>query len=118
MPRKRSMNAEPDDELTDPAAWDESSAEDVQPRPTGMVVFSLRLPAEEFRLLKEEAERRQTTMSDLVRTALRAHLLPRATGTLSVTAAHHVQVTSYTPPWVGGIGHPATFNEARRSTSG
>src|SRR5262249_52297355 len=106
MPRRRSMGAEhriPDDaRLADPSAWDE----DVQPRPSGMVVFSLRLPAEEFRQLKEEAERRQTTMSDLARTALRFYLQPRATGTLSVTAFHNVQVTSFTPTWTGGIADP------------
>jgi hypothetical protein len=112
MPRRRSMSTDqssPDDpSLTDPEAWDNESAEDVQPRPSGMVVFSLRLPAEEFRLLKDEADRRHTTMSELARTALRFYLLPRATGTLSVTAIHHVQVTSYTPRWTGGITNPAS----------
>jgi len=95
-----------EERLADPETWDDATAEDVQPRPSGMVVFSLRLPADEFRLLKDEAERRQTTMSELVRTTLRASFLPRATGTLSVAAVHAVQVTSFTPSWTGGIANP------------
>jgi len=72
----------------DPEEWDESSAEDVAPRPTGMTVFSLRLPVDEFALLKREADARKTTMSDLTRNALRFYLSPRATGSLSATAIH------------------------------
>ena len=66
-----------------------------------MVVFSLRLPAREFELLRRAARQRGITMSELARTALRLHLAPRAMGSLSTTAA---QVTSVTPIWVGGTG--------------
>lgn len=93
-------------QLADPATWDEASAEDVQPRPSGMVVFSLRLPQREFRVLKEEADHRQTTMSELVRTAVRFYLMPGATATLSMTAFHNIQVTSFTPAWSGGLAGP------------
>jgi len=92
--------------LDDPEEWD-ADPSDVQPRPSGMVVFSLRLPADEFSLLRREAERRRTTMSELARTALRLYLLPRAMGSLSVAAVHHIQVTSFTPAWTGGMAGPA-----------
>jgi hypothetical protein len=116
MARKTSMGAEGraveyhDAHLDDPEEWDEASAEHVEPRPSGMTVFSLRLPNDEFRYLKTAAEERHTTMSELTRTALRFYLMPRATGSLSTTA---VQVMSVTPIWVGGVGerlevHPKT----------
>jgi hypothetical protein len=90
-----------DAHLDDPEEWDETTAEDVEPQPSGMVVFSLRLPAREFELLRRTARQRGITMSELARTALRLHLAPRAMGSLSTTAA---QVTSLTPIWVGGTG--------------
>src|SRR5207302_2338315 len=108
MPKRASMSGKDrdadyhDEHLDDPEEWDDAAPEDVQPRPSGMVVFSLRLPADEFGLLRREAARRQTTMSELARTALRFHLMPRATGSLSVGAIHHVQVTSFTPASTGG----------------
>ncbi len=108
MPRRASSSGRDRDadyhdaHLDDPEEWEADAVEDVQPRPSGMVVFSLRLPADEFSLLRREAERRRTSMSELVRTALRFYLLPRATGSLSVAAVHHVQVTSFTPAWSGG----------------
>ncbi|HZV52496.1 MAG TPA: hypothetical protein VFD49_22385 [Candidatus Dormibacteraeota bacterium] len=91
----------PDAHLDDPEEWDEATAENVEPQPSGMVVFSLRLPAREFELLRRAARQRGITMSELARTALRLHLAPRAMGSLSTTAA---QVTSVTPIWVGGTG--------------
>lgn len=97
-----------DAHLDDGAEWDEASAETVTPRPSGMTVFSLRLPREEFRLFKQEADKRSMSMSELTRTALRFYVAPRATGSLSATALHHLQVTTYTPVWTGG-----TVNAAR-----
>jgi len=96
-----------DAHLDDAAEWDDTSAEDVTPQPSAMTVFSLRLPRDEFRLVKQEADRRNMTMSELTRTALRFYLMPRATGSLSATAIHHLQVTSYIPVWTGGIADPA-----------
>ncbi len=96
-----------DAHLDDDAEWDEASAVDVSPRPSGMTVFSLRLPREEFHLLKQEADKRHMSMSELTRAALRFYVAPRATGSLSATALHHLQVTSYTPVWAGGIGNAA-----------
>ena len=95
-----------DAHLDDPDEWDESSAEDVTPRPSGAAVLSLRLPVEEFAQLKRQAEARNTTMSDLTRNALRFYLSPRATGSLSATAIHSLHVTTMTPPWVGGQVEP------------
>jgi hypothetical protein len=91
-----------DAHLDDPEEWDVAAAEDVTPRPSGMAVFSLRLPANEFSFLKQEADARKTTMSHLTRSALRFYLSPRASGSLSATAIHHLTVTTMTPTWVGG----------------
>ncbi len=113
MPNDAAMSTEHHDanyhdaHLDDATEWDETSAEDVTPRPSGMTVFSLRLPREEFRLLKQEADKRHMSMSELTRSALRFYVAPRATGSLSATALHHLQVTSYTPVWTGGSGNAA-----------
>ena len=113
MPNDAAMSAEDHDatyhdaHLDDAAEWDATSAEDVTPRPSGMTVFSLRLPRDEFLVLKREADQRHMSMSELTRTALRFYLAPRATGSLSATALHHLQITSYTPVWTGGIADSA-----------
>lgn len=107
-PSRRAEEAEAlhhDAHLNDPEEWDEASAQQVQPKPSGMTVFSMRLPLDEFELLKREADRRQTTMSELARTAYRSYLLPRATGSFSMTSIH--QVVSVTPAWTGGIADGA-----------
>ncbi len=109
MPRRPRMGTEQneaayhDAHIDDPSEWSDGSVEQVQPRPSGMTVLSLRLPTDEFHALKHEAEQRQTSMSELTRTALRFYLLPRATASLSATAIHHLQVASLTPAWTGGI---------------
>lgn len=92
-----------DAHMDDPEEWDEASAEDVIPKPSGMVVFSLRLPTDEFAALRQAAARTNTTMSDLARAALRYYLTPRATGSLSATA---IQVRTLTPAWTGGVLDP------------
>ncbi len=113
MPNDAAMSTEQHDaayhdaHLDDAAEWDETSAEDITPRPSGMTVFSLRLPREEFRQLKQEAGKRHLSMSELTRTALRSYVAPRATGSLSATALHHLHVTSSTPVWTGGIANTA-----------
>lgn len=94
-----------DAHLRDPQEWDEGSAETVQPKPSGMAVFSLRLPLDEFTQLKQEAERRSTSMSELTRTALRGYLQPRVNVSLSWAASvQGWRVFSYTAPWMGGVG--------------
>jgi hypothetical protein len=111
MARRSSRRAEEaqalhhDAHLNDPEEWDETSVQQVQPKPSGMVVFSMRLPIDEFELLKREADRRQTTMSEIARTAFRSYLLPRATGSFSMTSIQ--QVVSVTPAWTGGIADRA-----------
>lgn len=95
-----------DAHLDDPEEWDASAPEDVTPRPSGMTVFSLRLPADEFVFLKHEADARKTTMSELTRNALRFYLFPRASGSLSATAIHSLHVTTMTPTWMGGLAEP------------
>jgi hypothetical protein len=94
-----------DAHLRDADEWDEGSAETVQPKPSAMAVFSLRLPLDEFNLLKQEAERRSTSMSELTRTALRGYLQSRVNVSLSWAASiQGLQVFSYTTPYQGGVG--------------
>ncbi|MDQ2743258.1 MAG: hypothetical protein M3Z66_13335 [Chloroflexota bacterium] len=68
-----------------------------------MTVFFLRLPREEFCQLKQEAGKRHMSIFELTSAALRCYVAPRATGSLSATAVHHLHVASYTPVWTGGI---------------
>lgn len=123
MQNDESMDTEPRDaayhdaHLDDASEWDDASAESVTPRPSGMTVFSLRLPREEFRLLKQEADRRGMSMSELTRTALRYYVAPRATGSLSATALHHLQVTTYTPVWTGGRADVARIEDVETTSA-
>jgi hypothetical protein len=77
MPNDEPMDTESraaayhDAHLDDGTEWDEASVEDVTPRPSGMTVFSLRLSREEFRLLKQRADERGISVSELTRAALR-----------------------------------------------
>lgn len=97
-----------DAHIDDPNEWDDSGVpEIVIPQPSGMTVFSLRLPAAELATLKAEADARRTTVSELTRAALRSYLAPRATGTLSAHAVHGLQVSTPMPVWTGG------FNDRR-----
>jgi hypothetical protein len=91
-----------DAHLRDADEWDEGSAETVQPKPSAMAVFSLRLPLDEFNLLKQEAERRSTSMSELTRAALRGFLQSRTS--VSLSWAPGLRVWSYTTPYQGGVG--------------
>lgn len=120
MPRKPLMSSEKlsaayhDAHMDDLEEWDEGGVEHVEPKPSGMTVFSLRLPTQEFQFLKRAADQRGTTMSELTRTALRFYLMPRATGSLSATAVH---VMSMTPMWMGGIGEPSGWRVERVTPS-
>jgi hypothetical protein len=105
-----------DAHFDDDKEW-EGSSEEVEPRPSGMTVLSLRLPIAELSLLKQEAARRQTSMSELTRSALRLYLLPRATGSLSATSIHHLQVTTQIPTWVGGQAGPSTVQKLSSSAT-
>lgn len=126
MPRKpptktEGLTAYHDAHLDDADEWDEGTAEHVQPKPSGMTVFSLRLPTDEFRFLKRAADERGTTMSELTRTALRFYLLPRASGSFSAAVATPLvrgfSVITITPAWMGGIGEPSDLQVQRMSPS-
>lgn len=59
---------------TDPQEWDDPV--EVTPKPSGMGVFSLRLPLDEISALRRAAKARSSTVSDMVRSALRFYLGP------------------------------------------
>ncbi|MHB1500972.1 MAG: ribbon-helix-helix domain-containing protein [Candidatus Dormibacteria bacterium] len=83
----------------------EEVEEVVAPAPSGMTVFSARLPAAELGELRREAARRQTSVSELIRAAVRAHLGPQpALISLSAVAqmGTDLSVSSSAPTWVGG----------------
>jgi hypothetical protein len=96
-----------DAHIDDPEEWDDSTAVDVTPEPSGVAILSLRLPAAELAAIKTEADARHTSVSELTRAALRSYLAPRATGTLAVSSVYRLQVSTQVPVWTGG------FNDRR-----
>jgi hypothetical protein len=83
----------------------------VTPSPSGMTVFSARLPAEELGALRREAARRQIPVSELIRVAVRAYLAPQpAVISLSAVAQPGTDLTIFSevPIWAGGrVAHTA-----------
>lgn len=96
-----------DAHIDDPEEWDDSTTIEVTPEPSGVAILSLRLPAAELAALKNQADARKTTVSELTRAALRSYLSPRATGTLAAHAVYGLQVSTQLPVWTGG------FNDRR-----
>jgi hypothetical protein len=90
----------------DPEEWEET-AEPVTPKPTGMTVYSLRLPSTELSVLKADADTRGTTVSDLIRNAIRNYLTFRASGALSYGQVSNVRVTMASSEWRGGSSAPS-----------
>ena len=103
-------------EEIDPTEWGPPA--EVVPKPSGMGVFSLRLPSGELAALRDAAKGRSTTVSDMVRSALRYYLGPTF-GEVSFSASEsddqgHSQI-SYAlsaPRWVGGQGPVVITNVA------
>ena len=89
----------------------EEVEEVVTPSPSGMTVFSARLPAEELGELRREAARRQISVSELIRIAVRAYLAPQpAVISLSAVAQQGTDLTIFSevPIWAGGrVAHTA-----------
>ena len=83
----------------------EEVEEVVTPSPSGLTVFSARLPAEELGELRREAARRQIPVSELIRAAVRAYLGPQPV-LMALSAAAQpgtlLQIMSSTPIWSGG----------------
>jgi hypothetical protein len=95
----------------DPNEWEETG-EVVTPQPTGMVVYSLRLPAAELDALKTDAQARGATVSELIRGAIRTHLAQRASGSLSYGQVSNVRVTMPSAEWRGGSSAPSEIRPA------
>jgi hypothetical protein len=95
----------------DPDEWDEAGSE-VDVQPTGMTAFSLRLPANELSNLKAEADARSTSVSQLVRAAIRAYMARRASGALSYGEVYGMRLTSAMPDWKGGGSAPSQVDGA------
>jgi Ribbon-helix-helix protein, copG family len=90
----------------DPDEWEETG-EPVTPKSTGMTVYSLRLPSAELSVLKANADARGTTVSDLIRNAIRNYLTYRASGALSYGQVSNVRVTMASSEWRGGSSAPS-----------
>jgi hypothetical protein len=95
----------------DPDEWEETGVT-VDPQPTSMTVFSLRLPAAELAALKAEADARGTTVSDLVRSAVRTVLAQRASGALSYGTVWGTRIHSSVVDWHGGTSAPGQIQGA------
>lgn len=95
--------------LHDPEEW-EATGETVIPQPTGMTVYSLRLPVAELTALKADADARGATVSDVIRHAIRNYLSYRATGALSYGQVSNVRLTTTSPGWRGGSPAPSQIH--------
>lgn len=93
-----------DAHIDDPEEWDESTAEAVMPKPSGMSVFSLRLPSAELAALRAHAGARHVAVSELVRVAIRAYLSPGQLtfAAVSFASATGGQLSASVPYWSGG----------------
>jgi hypothetical protein len=97
--------------MNDPEEW-ESEAEIVVTQPSGMSVFSLRIPVEELQALRATAKRMKTTVSELVRAALRAQLTP-ATAEIAIQASDvNVQILPPARFWFGGMADAPPMDRA------
>jgi hypothetical protein len=93
-----------DAHIDDPAEWDSTTAEEVTPTPSGMSVFSLRLPSAELSALRASAAVRNVPVSELVRMAIRAYLSPGQLtfASVSFASATGAQLSASMPYWSGG----------------
>jgi hypothetical protein len=72
-------------------------------------VFTFRLPTADLDMLRVEAERRRTSVADLIRAALRGHFVPSAMVSMSAGCQHGLTVSTDVPIYQGGTGSPAEF---------
>lgn len=78
MSDRREDAAYHDTHLDDPDEWD--AAEEVATvRPSGMTIFSLRIPNQELDALRQAAKERGTSVAELIRAAARSYLRPSST---------------------------------------
>ena len=90
----------------DPAEW-EATGEAVTPQPTGMTVYSLRVRTEDLATLKADADARGSTVSELIRSAIRNYLVHRASGALSYGQVSNIRITMTSADWRGGSPAPS-----------
>ena len=69
--------------------------------------LSLRLPTSELAALRTEASRSRTTVSELIRHALRAYLQPTAHATISAGCQYGLTISTNVPVFMGGVAAPA-----------
>jgi hypothetical protein len=92
-----------DRHIDDEEEWDDSEAVDVTPKPSGMTVFSVRLPSDELDFWRRSAESMRMSLSELVRSAVRARLSPAtAIVAISASASPGIMISTSTPLWSGG----------------
>jgi Ribbon-helix-helix protein, copG family len=69
--------------------------------------LSLRLPTSELAALRTEASRSRTSVSELIRRALKAHLQPTPQVTLSASCQYGLTISTNIPMYQGGVAAPA-----------
>lgn len=92
-----------DRHFDDNEEWEADEPTHVSPRPSGMTVFSVRLPSGELEAWRRAAELAGMSLSELVRSAVRARLSPgTAIVAISASAAPGITISTSTPLWSGG----------------
>jgi len=104
--KEEEMTRYHEDHREDAGEWEETG-EAVIPQPTGMTVYSLRLASSELSALKADADARDATVSELIRSAIRNYLAHRATGALSYGQVSNVRVILPSVEWRGGSPAPS-----------
>lgn len=66
-----------DAHLDDEDEWGAEPAQEATVRPSGMTVYSMRLPSAELDAMRSIARQRATTVSELIRASVRSYLAPR-----------------------------------------
>lgn len=105
-----------DAHLNDPEEWEQEERV-ATVRPSGMTVFSLRMPTAELNAVREAAARAHMPIADIMRAALRAYLGP-GTAHIAVSASAEAGTVATTAPlWLGGqVQGSSEYVEERRST--
>lgn len=101
-----------DKHMDDPNEWDNEEAR-VDPQPSGMTVFSLRLPMRELAQVREAAKGHNVSLSDFVRSAIRSQFTSVALFGISASSVQGITFSTNAPLWVGGR-QPVVFESKEK----
>jgi hypothetical protein len=102
-----------DAHLDDPQEWGTDAPEEATVRPSGMTVFSMRLANAELDAIRAAAQEHGTTMSEVIRAAVRSYLRPPGTW---VSFSGNFQPQQPMTKWEGGRSRTVVAFETSTAT--